>query len=81
MSSIYDIVVATFARLGMPSPTDVWDTFLIKDGCFIGHKFHCDGGYAIWASGWGAVEFYAEDGTFLTLAAVKRPLRSSSPAA
>ena len=49
MNSIYDLVVATFSRLEMPAPTDVWESFLVKDGFFIGHKFHCEGGYAVWA--------------------------------
>ena len=79
MSSIYDLVVATFTRLEMPAPSDVWVTLCVKDGSFIGHKFHCEGGYAIWAAGWGAVEFYDENGKFLMLAAVKKkPLRTSA---
>ena len=58
---IYNLVVATFSKLGMPPPIDVWETLLFKDGCFIGHKFHCQGGYAIWGAGWNAVEFYDEE--------------------
>ena len=78
MSFIYDLVVVTFVKLGMPPPINVCETLLIMDGFFIGHKFHCDGGYAIWAPGWSAVEFYDEEGNLLKLASVKRPLRSSA---
>ena len=79
MNSIYDLVVATFSRLEMPAPIEVWETLLVKDGFFIGRKFHCDGGYALWASGWSAVEFYDENGKFLVRAAVKKPpLRTSA---
>ena len=67
---IYNLVVATFSNLGMPPPIDVCETLLIKDGCFIGHKFHCDGGYAIWGAGWNAVEFYDDDGKLLKMVAV-----------
>jgi hypothetical protein len=78
MSLIYDLVVATFFKLGMPPPIDVWETLLIEDGIFIGHKYRCDGGYAIWASGWSAIEFYDEDGKLMKKVAVKRDLRSSA---
>jgi len=70
--SIYNLVVATFSKLGMPPPIDVRETLLIKDGFFIGHKFRCDGGYALWASGWNTVEFYDENGKLLKLVAVKK---------
>ena len=43
MNSINDLVVATFSRLDMPAPTEVWESFLVKDGFFIGYKFHCEG--------------------------------------
>jgi hypothetical protein len=76
--TIYDCVVATFSKLGMSAPIEVYETLLIKDGLFIGRKFHCDGGYAIWQAGWPAVEFYCEDGKLLTLVAVKTALRSSA---
>ena len=75
---IHNLVVATFSKLGMPPPIDVCDNLLVKDGCFIGHKFHCDGGYAIWGAGWNSVEFYDEDGKLLKMVAVKRVLRSTA---
>ena len=75
---IYDLVVATFFKLGMPAPTDVCETLLVNDGCFIGHKFHCDGGYAIWGAGWNAVEFYGDDGKLLKMVAVKKAWRLSA---
>lgn len=78
MSSIYDLVAATFSELGMSARDEVWETLFIEDGCFVGHKFHCDRGYAIWASGWGAVEVFDEHGKLLKKVAVKKPLRSSA---
>ena len=59
MNSIYDLVVATICK-SMRPPTGVWETLYIKNGYFVGHKFHFDGGYALWASGWPAIEFYDE---------------------
>lgn len=75
---IYNLVATTFSNLGMPPPIDVCETLLVKDGCFIGHKFHCDGGYAIWGTGWNAVEFYDDDGKLLKMVAVTKALRSSA---
>ena len=75
MSLIHDFVEATFSKLGMPGPIDGCETLLIEDGLFAGHKFHFDGGYALWAAGWGAVEFYDEDGELVRRVAVKRDLR------
>ena len=54
------------------------ETFVLKDGFFIGHKFHCDGAYAIWGAGWNAIEFYDEDGQLLKMVAVKKALRLSA---
>ena len=78
MGVIDNLVVATFSELGMPAPIDVCETFLVEDGCFIGHKFQCDGGYAIWGVGWNAVEFYDDDGELLKMVAVTKTLRSSA---
>ena len=77
MSLIYDLVVATISKQ-MPPPIDVWETLYIRDGFFVGHKFHFDGGYAIWASGWPAVEFYDERGNLAKRVAVKKPSRLSA---
>jgi len=72
MSLIYDLVVAMFLKLGLPAPTDICETLLVNDGCFIGHRFRCDGGYAIWGVGWKAVEFYDEEGQLLKRVAIKK---------
>ena len=72
MALIGNLVAETFSKLGMPSPIDVCETFLVEDGCFIGHKFCCDGGYAIWGVGWGAVEFYDQNGELLKMVTVKK---------
>ena len=78
MSSIYELVEKTFFKLGMPPPIDVYETLLVDDGYFIGHKFHCDGGYAILGLGSSAVEFYDEDGNLLTMVTVRKPLQWSA---
>ena len=74
-NDIYELVVATFTELGMLAPTDVCETRVVKDGFFIGQKFHCDGGYAMWGAGWNTVEFYDEGGKLLKM--VNAQLRST----
>jgi hypothetical protein len=77
-SLIDNLVAETFSELGMPPPIDMWETLLIMDGCFIGHKFHCDGGYALWGAGWNSVEFYDQNGKLLKMVAVKKAWRLSA---
>jgi hypothetical protein len=71
-SDIYGLVVATFSELGMPTPIDVCETLYVTHGFFIGHKFRCDGGYALWGAGWNTVEFYDEGGKLLKMVSVKK---------
>ena len=72
---INDLVATTFSKLGMPHPIEVCETLLVKEGFFIGHKFRCAGGYALWGAGWNSVEFYDENGKLLKLIAVKKAVR------
>ena len=74
---IYLLVEATAYELGMPAPITVSESLLVRDGCFIGHKFRFDGGYAIWGEGWNSVEFYDDAGKLLKMVAVERAASSS----
>lgn len=76
-ADIYRLVEATAYELGMPVPITVSESLLVRDGCFIGHKFCFDGGYAIWGEGWNSVEFYDDAGKLLKMVAVERA--ASSP--
>ena len=64
-ASIHDLVVATLSRLGRPAPADIVQTLLMKDRCFVGHKFWHEGGYAILPAGGNSLEFYDDQGTLL----------------
>ena len=74
---IYCIVEVTAYELGVPVPITITESLVIKDGCFIGHKFRFDGGYAIWGEGWNSVEFYDDAGKLLKMVAVQTT--ASSP--
>jgi hypothetical protein len=70
-ASIHDVLAATLSELGLPSPADIIQTMLMKDGYFVGYKFRYDGGHAILPAGGSAIEFFDEQGKPLKTAAVK----------
>jgi hypothetical protein len=69
--SIHDVVAATLAELGVPIPTDIVQTMLMRDGYFVGHKLRYNGGHAIWLAGGGAIEFYDGQGKLLKAIALE----------
>jgi hypothetical protein len=69
---ICDLVVEILQEHGIPVLEDPIPTYLIKGGCFIGHKFRFCGGYALWYVGGNTIEFYHEDGELFKMAAIKR---------
>ena len=64
-ASIHDLVTATLTELGLPAPSNMIQTMLMKDRYFVGHKFRYDGGYSVWREGSNTIEFYDEDGNLL----------------
>jgi hypothetical protein len=68
--SIPDLVAATLTELGLPAPTNLIQTMLMKDGYFAGWKLCYDGGYAILHTGDDTIEFYDEQGTLLKTVAL-----------
>ena len=77
-TSIYDLVAATLAELGIPAPSTIIQTMLMHDGYFVGHKFRYDGGYAIlWAAS-DAIEFYDENGNLLKAVGIETPEKGAA---
>jgi hypothetical protein len=62
---------AGLSELGLPAPTTVIQTILLRDRYFVGHKFSYDGGYATWLAGDDTIGFYDEQGTLLKVAALE----------
>ena len=71
MTSIHDLLAATLSELGLPAPTNVIETLLLKDGYFVGQKFIYDGGYAVVLADGSTIEFFDEQGTRLKTVALK----------
>ena len=68
---IHDLLAATLSELRLPTPTNVFQTMLMKNNHFIGHRFHFDGGFAIlWADG-NTIELYDELGKLLKTVGLK----------
>jgi hypothetical protein len=65
MASIHDLVTATLSELGLPAPTDIIQTLLMKDNRFVGWKFRYNGGYAIQQAASKSIGFYDEQGKLL----------------
>ena len=63
--SIHDFMAATLAELGIPTPTPIIQTMLMRDGYFVGHKLRYDGGHAILRADGRTMEFYDEKGKLL----------------
>lgn len=70
-ASIGEILATTLIGLGLPAPTAINHTILLKDRYFVGHKYRYDSGYAIQRAGSNVVEFFDDDGTPLTTAAIE----------
>ncbi len=71
-TSIHDLLAATLSELGLPTPTNVFQTMLMKNNHFIGHKFHFDGGFAILRGHNNTIELYDEQGKLLKTVGLKR---------
>ena len=64
-------VATTLSELGLPAPTNIIQTMLMKDRYFVGWKFRYDGGYTIMRAGANTIEFYDEQGMLLKTVALE----------
>jgi hypothetical protein len=62
--SIEVIVATILTEMGIPADSLV-PTILLKNRCFVGHKFRFDGGYAIWWAENNVAAVYDEGGKVL----------------
>ena len=63
--AISDLVAATLAELGLPVPTNIIQTMLLRDGYFVGWKLRYDGGHAVVRAGGSTIEIFDDQGTVL----------------
>ena len=67
--SIQDLLAATLSELGIPAPTAIIQTMLMRGGYFVGWKLRFDGGCAVLQS--DVIELYDEQGKLLTTITLK----------
>jgi hypothetical protein len=58
--SIHGDVTAILTEMSIPTAS-LCHTILLRDRCFVGHKFRFDGGYAMWLAETNTVEIYDDD--------------------
>ena len=68
---IHDLLSVTLTELGLPAPTDIIQTMLMKDGYFVGWRFRYDGGYAILLADDSTMKFYGDEGKLLKAVALE----------
>ncbi len=69
--SVQDRVAATLAELGLPAPTNIIQTMLMKARYFVGWKLRYDGGCAVLRAEANSIEIYDEQGSLLKTVTLK----------
>ena len=69
-NSISELVVGTLTELGLPAPSNLFQTMLIRDCHFAGFKFRYDGGYAVLQAGGDSLDLYDDQDNLLKTVAV-----------
>ncbi len=70
-----------FETLGAESQVEVVETILIRDGCYCGRRFECDGCMAVWFVEEHQVKFYDREGGVQTTCSVDDLLKGQRHAA
>ena len=64
--SVQVAVIAKLKEMGLrPAPGALSCTFALSEGRLVAQKFFYEGGYAVWITGRGTVDFYDDAGKLL----------------
>ena len=55
--AVYELVAKGFAELGVSDPRSISRSFLLRDSCYAGQVWRCEGFQAIWFLDGPSVEF------------------------
>lgn len=70
--SNHDVVSDTLKEMGLgTAPT--FHTILLREQRFVGHKYHFDGGYAVWPGETNVIDVFYNDGRLLKTVSVEVP--------
>ncbi len=77
--AVYDLVTRGFTELGASDPKCSSRSFLLRDLCYAGQVWRCEGWTAIWRLGAGSIEFFdAEGNPATTLSSVPEAARKAA---
>ena len=57
VDAVYELVLRTFTELGVSNPRCISRSFLLRDSCYAGQLWRCEGFQAVWLLGRETVEF------------------------
>ena len=57
VDAVYELVLRTFAELGVSDPRCISRSFLLRDSCYAGQVWRCEAWQAIWLLDGDSVEF------------------------
>jgi hypothetical protein len=77
---IRDRVHHVFLEQGIPHDAEIRETILVRDGCYCGRRFECDGGHALWFCEENQLKFYGSDGRLNLVLRNLDTLPANSPA-
>ena len=63
----HDVVATTLHEMGLGT-APAFRTLLLRDCRFVGHKYHFDGGYAVWLVEENVIEVFDDKGRLLKTA-------------
>ena len=64
-------ILATFNGLGCPIDEELQETILIRDGCYCGRRFDCDGMQAVWFVEEQQIKLYDREGQLFEVLGVQ----------
>ena len=76
MDSLRSLVRAFLSQQGVAETTPVRESILIRQGCYCGRRFECDGLSAVWFEEEDELKLYHRDG--LVAVALKQPLATDA---
>jgi hypothetical protein len=56
--AVYELVVQSFADLGASDPKGISRSILLRNLCYAGQAFRCEGWSAVWLIDGDSIEFY-----------------------
>ena len=70
VDAVYDVVTSGFVQLGASDPKCISRSFLLRELCYAGQVWRCEGWKAVWWLGSDTVEFFDATGNPVSTLAI-----------